>query len=155
MLSSFTSVIDRRDNLPDLSSTRTHLLLQKNLLTRMLVVLLALLCINAVQLSAQGAPCLTATASPDNQAICNATAITTIAFSSSLPGTSFDWTRDNTGTVTGIAASGNGDISGTLTNTTNADVLVTFTVTQYLLHLPLRLIRLVISSSAINRLPLL
>ncbi|MBK7374101.1 MAG: HYR domain-containing protein [Chitinophagaceae bacterium] len=37
--------------------------------------------------------------------------------------------RDNTVDVTGIAASGTGDISGTLTNTTAAPVTVTFTIT--------------------------
>ena len=55
-------------------------------------------------------------------------AITTIALTGSVGGTVYNWTRDNA-TVAGIAASGSGDISGSLTNTTNAPVFVTFTIT--------------------------
>ena len=73
-------------------------------------------------------PDIAATATPSSQTICSANPITTIALTNSVPGTVFDWTRDNTGTVTGIAGSGHGDISGTLTNTTNAPITVTFTI---------------------------
>ncbi|MFN8288688.1 MAG: PKD-like domain-containing protein [Chitinophagaceae bacterium] len=66
---------------------------------------------------------------PGSQSICSGSAITTIAITGATSGTVFNWTRDNTGTVTGIAASGSGDISGSLTNTTNAPVTVTFTIT--------------------------
>src|SRR5205814_1331365 len=52
-----------------------------------------------------------------------------IVFSGGVPGTIFNWTRNNTVAVTGIPASGTGTISGTLTNTTNAPVVVTFTIT--------------------------
>jgi len=45
-----------------------------------------------------------------------------------VSGTVFNWTRDNSGTVTGIAANGAGDISGSLTNTTSAPITVTFTI---------------------------
>ncbi|MBL0333940.1 MAG: hypothetical protein IPP73_00995 [Chitinophagaceae bacterium] len=38
-------------------------------------------------------------------------------------------TRDNTVSVTGIAASGSGNISGTMTNSTGAPITVTFTIT--------------------------
>ncbi len=69
----------------------------------------------------------TAIATPSSQTICSGTAITTIVFTGT--GTTFNWTRDNTVAVTGIAASGSGNISGTLTNTTAAPVTVTFTIT--------------------------
>jgi hypothetical protein len=42
------------------------------------------------------------------------------------PKTTFTWTRNNTSTVTGIAASGSGNITGTLTNTTSSPITVTF-----------------------------
>ncbi|MEI7510022.1 MAG: hypothetical protein WCJ62_11230, partial [Flavobacterium sp.] len=45
------------------------------------------------------------------------------------PKTNYAWTRDNTATVTGIAASGSGNVTGSLTNTTNAPITVTFTFT--------------------------
>jgi hypothetical protein len=70
-----------------------------------------------------------AIATPSSQTICSGSSITTIVLSSSAAGTTYGWTRDNTGTVTGIAASGSGDISGALTNTTNTPVTVTFTIT--------------------------
>ncbi|MBL0357018.1 MAG: Ig-like domain-containing protein [Chitinophagaceae bacterium] len=70
-----------------------------------------------------------AIATPSNQTICSGDAITTIALSSSVPSTSYNWTRNNTVSVTGIAASGSGNISGSLTNTTNAPLTVTFTIT--------------------------
>ncbi|WP_211234592.1 PKD-like domain-containing protein [Flavobacterium enshiense] len=68
-------------------------------------------------------------ATNSNQTICSGTEITAMALSGSVASTTFNWTRDNTVAVTGIAASGTGDISGTLTNTTNAPVTVTFTIT--------------------------
>ena len=70
-----------------------------------------------------------AVATPASQAICSGSAITTIALTGSVPGTVFNWTRDNTVTVTGIANSGAGNIAGSLTNTTNAPITVTFTIT--------------------------
>ncbi|MFN8357663.1 MAG: PKD-like domain-containing protein [Spirosomataceae bacterium] len=69
-------------------------------------------------------------ASPSSQTICTGSSITTIVSSNNTMGTAFSWTRDNTVAVTGIAVSGTGDISGTLTNTTNAPITVTFTITQ-------------------------
>ncbi|HOZ76948.1 MAG TPA: proprotein convertase P-domain-containing protein [Ferruginibacter sp.] len=69
------------------------------------------------------------TPAPASQTICSGLNITTIALSGSVPSTSFGWTRDNVGTITGIAASGSGDISGILTNTTLSPVTVTFTIT--------------------------
>ncbi len=68
-------------------------------------------------------------ATPSSQTICSGASITTIVLSSTVPSTTYTWTRNNTGTVTGIAASGSGDISGSLTNTTSAPVTVTFTIT--------------------------
>jgi hypothetical protein len=70
-----------------------------------------------------------AAATPSSQTIGSGANITTIVLSGSVSGTIFNWTRDNTGAVTGIAASGSGNISGTLTNTTAAAVTVTFTIT--------------------------
>ncbi len=65
-------------------------------------------------------------ATPSNQTICSGGAITSIVFSG--PSTSYTWVRDNTSTVTGIAASGSGNISGSFVNTTATAVTVTFTV---------------------------
>ncbi len=74
-------------------------------------------------------PTPNAIATPASQATCSGSAITTIALSGNVSGTTYNWTRDNTASVTGIAASGSGNISGTLTNTTSAPVTVTFTIT--------------------------
>ena len=73
-------------------------------------------------------PTPNAVATPASQTICSAATITTIVITGSITGTTFNWTRDNTGTVTGIAGSGSGNISGTLTNTTSAPITVTFTI---------------------------
>ncbi|MBL0308143.1 MAG: hypothetical protein IPP77_00115 [Bacteroidetes bacterium] len=72
-----------------------------------------------------------ATATNSSQTKCSGDAITTMTMgtSNSISGTTFAWTRDNTVDVTGIAASGTGNISGTLTNNTNAPITVTFTIT--------------------------
>ncbi len=67
-------------------------------------------------------------ATPSSQTICTGTAITPIVNSGSVAGTVYNWTRDNL-TVTGIAANGSGNISGSLTNTTGLPVTVTFTIT--------------------------
>ena len=77
-------------------------------------------------------PVPTGTASPVSQTVCSESAINPILFTGNVPGITFDWTRDNLATVTGIPGVGNGDISGTLTNTTNAPVMVIFTVTPSL-----------------------
>lgn len=73
-------------------------------------------------------PTPTAIASVATQTVCSG-AITPISFSGNVTGTVFNWTRDNTAAATGIAASGSGDISGTLVNTTSNPVTVTFTIT--------------------------
>ena len=73
-------------------------------------------------------PPATATALPASQSACSNNAITPIILSGAISGTVFNWTRDNTATVTGIAAGGSGDISGTLVNTTASPVTVTFTI---------------------------
>ena len=70
-----------------------------------------------------------AVATNSAQTICSGSAITTIGSSGNVASTTFNWARDNTGTVTGIGASGSGDINGSLTNTTSAPVTVTFTIT--------------------------
>jgi hypothetical protein len=74
-------------------------------------------------------PIPNAVATPSSQTICSGDAITTIVLSGTVPSTIFNWTRDNTATVTGILPSGSGDISGTLTNSTSSAVTVTFTIT--------------------------
>jgi hypothetical protein len=81
----------------------------------------------SVVLSISGNP--VATATPASQTTCSGTAITTIVLTSTVASTTYTWTRNNTVAVTGIAASGIGNISGTLTNTTTAPVTVTFTIT--------------------------
>ena len=73
-------------------------------------------------------PVPNAVATPSSQTICTGNAITTIVLSGSVPGTVYNWTRNNL-TVTGIPASGVGNISGSLTNATAAPVTVTFTIT--------------------------
>ncbi|CAM3724136.1 hypothetical protein FSS13T_01550 [Flavobacterium saliperosum S13] len=74
-------------------------------------------------------PIPNAVASTGSQASCSGNPITAITFSGSVAGAVYNWTRNNTVNVTGIAASGSGTISGTLTNTTALPVLVTFTIT--------------------------
>jgi hypothetical protein len=68
-----------------------------------------------------------AVSTPSSQSSCTGSPITTIVLTGTA--TSFNWTRDNTVAATGIAASGTGDILGTLTNTTASPVVVTFTIT--------------------------
>lgn len=74
-------------------------------------------------------PTPNAVATPASQTICTGTAMTTIALTSAVSGTTYTWTRDNTATATGIAPNGSGNISGSLTNTTTSPVTVTFTIT--------------------------
>lgn len=73
-------------------------------------------------------PVPVAVATPAAQSSCTGNAITTIVLSGGASGTVYNWTRDNL-TVTGIAANGSGNISGTLTNTSASPVTVTFTIT--------------------------
>jgi len=76
-------------------------------------------------------PIPVATATNSAQTICSATSFTTMVMgtSNAVPST-FTWTRDKTTEVTGVAASGAGDITGvTLTNTTISPQTVTFTIT--------------------------
>ncbi|WP_442787952.1 PKD-like domain-containing protein [Flavobacterium suncheonense] len=65
-----------------------------------------------------------------SQAVCSGFAIVPINFTGGIPGTTFNWTRDNTTNVTGIVNSGSGNISGTLINNTTSPQIVTFTITQ-------------------------
>ncbi len=74
-------------------------------------------------------PIPNAVATPASQTVCSANTIATIVLTGAVSGTTYNWTRDNTVAATGIAASGSGNISGTLTNTTFAPVTVTFTIT--------------------------
>jgi hypothetical protein len=66
------------------------------------------------------------------QTICTGTSMATIALSDALnpTGTTFTWTRTNSNSVTGIAASGTGtSIAGTLVNNTTAPLSTVFTIT--------------------------
>lgn len=66
------------------------------------------------------------------QTICTGTSMASIALSDALnpTGTTFSWTRTNSNSVTGIAASRTGSsISGTLTNNTTSPVSTVFTIT--------------------------
>ncbi len=74
-------------------------------------------------------PMPTATATNSSQNLCSGSSIQTMILSGTVANTVYNWTRDKTTEVTGIAASGTGNISGTLTNTTNAPVVVKFTIT--------------------------
>ena len=69
-----------------------------------------------------------AVATPSTQTICPGP-ITTIVLTGAVSGTTYAWTRNNTVNVTGIAASGTGNISGSLNNTTLVQQTVTFTIT--------------------------
>lgn len=72
-----------------------------------------------------------ATRTPVTQTICSGDNISDIMFGTSngVIGTTFDWTRDNTGSITGISSSGTGSITGAMSNTTATPVTVTFTAT--------------------------
>jgi subtilisin-like proprotein convertase family protein len=74
-------------------------------------------------------PTPNAVATPASQTICSGTAMTTIVLSGNVAGTTFNWTRDNTTNVTGIANSGSGNISGTPVNNTTTQQTVTYTIT--------------------------
>ena len=69
-----------------------------------------------------------AIASPANQETCSGSLITPIIINGSVSGTTWQWTRDMP-QITGIAMSGSGNISGTLTNSGNTPVTVTFIIT--------------------------
>jgi hypothetical protein len=68
-------------------------------------------------------------ASLSTQTICSGANIDTVALTSSLPSTSFNWTRNNTDSVTGVTASGSGNISGAFTNITAQLQTVLFSIT--------------------------
>lgn len=72
-----------------------------------------------------------ATVSNATQSICSGQSFTTITLGTSptVSGTTFAWTRDNVTEVTGLPASGTGNISSaTLTNNTTSPVTVTITI---------------------------
>ncbi|MES2590349.1 MAG: PKD-like domain-containing protein [Bacteroidota bacterium] len=89
---------------------------------------------SAVEITLSPVP--VATAANSSQTICSGASFSTIVVSTSnnVANTTFTWTRNNgtltTGSVTGIAGSGTGNIIGTaLTNTTAIPITVTFTIT--------------------------
>lgn len=74
-------------------------------------------------------PVADAFAAPNSQSICSGLPVSLISLTGNTPGATYNWIRDNAILVTGMPASGTGNISGTLNNTTNAAITVTFTVT--------------------------
>jgi len=71
-------------------------------------------------------------ATPTSQSICSGTAISQIDLSTinNVVGTTFSWTRNQTGNISGISSSGSANpIVGTLTNSSSSTVTTTFTVT--------------------------
>jgi hypothetical protein len=71
-----------------------------------------------------------AVVSPVSQTICSGATIDSITFSSTVPGATCRWTRDNIGAISGtIGTAGVKTIKGVLHNNTNVPILVTFTVT--------------------------
>ncbi|HMT00399.1 MAG TPA: choice-of-anchor J domain-containing protein, partial [Saprospiraceae bacterium] len=73
-------------------------------------------------------PLATVVVSPENQTVCSGDLITISTTLSPITST-VSWTRDQTMAVTGLAASGSGPVSGSLTNTSGADVTVMFIFT--------------------------
>jgi PKD domain-containing protein/type IX secretion system substrate protein len=73
-------------------------------------------------------PTPTASATNPAQIRCSGVAMATMIISGAVVGSTFNWTRDNIVDVTGIPNSGSGNISGTLINTTNSSITVTFTI---------------------------
>src|SRR5674476_1686932 len=72
-----------------------------------------------------------AVATPASQTICSKGTITPIVLTTSNgmnAVTTYAWTRDNNVNVTGMAARGTGDNSGTVRNLTGTDQTVTFTI---------------------------
>ena len=68
---------------------------------------------------------------PSSQTVCSDAAITAIVLSTSNGmdvGTTYSWTRDKLVEVTGLSASGSGNISGTPNNITGVDQIVTYTI---------------------------
>ena len=68
---------------------------------------------------------------PSTQPICSGGAITPIVFSETsgiLGSINYNWTRIDATSITGIAASGSGTITGNLTNTTNSPLTAIFRV---------------------------
>lgn len=74
-------------------------------------------------------PKVTATPTPATQTICSGSNIIPITFTGQAAGTLYSWTRNKTDSVSGIAASGTGNISGILTNNRTVPITVTFTIT--------------------------
>src|SRR5690606_30619043 len=65
-----------------------------------------------------------------DQTLCADAATTAVSFTGSVAGASYNWTNDNTSI--GVAASGTGDIASfTATNTSNAPITATITVTPF------------------------
>ncbi|WP_299584638.1 PKD-like domain-containing protein, partial [uncultured Sunxiuqinia sp.] len=70
-----------------------------------------------------------ATATPAWQSRCSGVAFSQIVLDSETGGTTYSWTRDNMTDAVGVDESGTGNINGTLVNTTNEPLTVTFTIT--------------------------
>src|SRR5205085_11737600 len=59
---------------------------------------------------------------PSAQTICSGTVTAPIVLNGALAGSVYNWTRNNTTTVTGLGASGSGNIVAGLNNTTASSV---------------------------------
>ncbi len=81
-------------------------------------------------------PVADAVAAPNSQSICSGLPINMISLTGNTAGATYSWIRDNTVPVTGLPGSGSGNISGTLNNTTNTAITVSFTVTPVINSCP-------------------
>jgi hypothetical protein len=80
-----------------------------------------------VDVIVQAAPLTVAT--PATQGVCTGlTANIAFTTSNSLAGTTFSWTRDNVANIGGLAASGTGNISTVVTNTTSVNQTTVITI---------------------------
>ena len=89
-------------------------------------------CSSSTTVSVNINPTPTVSATPLTQTKCSGVPITNIVITNpnSVSGTTFSWSRTNTASLTGIAATGTSNpITGTLTNTTTAQQTSTFTIT--------------------------
>ena len=87
-------------------------------------------CISTTTVNVVVNPTPTVSATNNNQTVCSESPISNLVLSSNgIAGTTFSWTRNNPGNITGIPASGTGSpISGSLTNNTNTQQTTIFNI---------------------------
>ena len=71
----------------------------------------------------------TGVATPASQTICSGGSITPVVLTGAPSGATYNWVRDNTSNLTGIAANDTGNISGSITNTSLTQQTTTITIT--------------------------